>query len=105
MPLWSISRITAVAAGTPALLLAGTAAEAAGVPVSSVPSPMPAFNAGVYALAYDANTIYVGGSFTSATSGGKTFARAGLAAVNATNGTLLPWAPTTNGRVDALAVD
>ncbi len=66
---------------------------------------MPTFNGGIYAMAYDGTTMYVGGSFTSVNSAGKKWTRTGLAAINATTGALLPWAPTANGKVDAMAID
>ena len=61
-----------------------------------------AFNNRVDALALNpgTNTLYIGGHFT--TGGGRTRLR--LAAVNASNGTLLAWAPTADRDVVALAV-
>ena len=53
------------------------------------------------------NTLYLGGSFTSMISpdGSTTTSRKHLAAIDLTTGALLPWAPSTNGSVEALATD
>ena len=88
-----------------AVLSLTTGADATGVAVSSTPQKMPTFNGGVYAMAYDGSTIYVGGSFTQANYASKKWSRGGLAAINAQTGALLPWAPTANGQIKAIAVD
>jgi hypothetical protein len=53
------------------------------------------------------STLYFGGDFTSVISpdGATTVSRRHLAAVDLTTGNLLPWAPTTNGGVDAMTTD
>jgi len=53
------------------------------------------------------NTLYFGGAFTSVVSpdGLTTVVRRHLAAVDLTTGELLPWAPRTNGSVEAMATD
>lgn len=59
----------------------------------------------VSAIAVSGSTIYIGGQFTHVKdNGGTTRARAHLAAVDAATGDLLPWAPSTDQPVDALAV-
>jgi hypothetical protein len=73
--------------------------------VTDVAQATTTFNGTVWSVAYAGNTVYVGGDFTKALSGNKAIDRAGLAAVDATTGALLPWTPTSDGTVKAMAVN
>jgi hypothetical protein len=78
--------------------------------LSGAPTPTWQTNATVWALAYAEGVVYAGGDFTSvrppgAPPGTGEVPRSHIAAFDASTGDLLPFAPTTDGRVKALAVD
>jgi hypothetical protein len=90
-----------------AALLAIAAVVAAGIPAEAVSSrpraTTPAFNGSVYAIAHRGDVTYVGGEFTAASAGGRTYPRLRLAAFDSRSGALLPWAPPADATVRALA--
>ncbi|MCC3762264.1 hypothetical protein K3N28_04155 [Glycomyces sp. TRM65418] len=72
----------------------------AGAIDSHLPQASASFNATVYKVAYDGDTVYSGGEFTRAKNTDGTFARRNyLAAVNSATGALLPFAPSLDGPV------
>ncbi len=73
--------------------------------VSAIPDPYTGFDNDVTAVAYQGSTIYLGGAFSNAQRNGKLTPRSRLAAVDALTGALLPWTPSADGPVTALAVD
>jgi PKD repeat protein len=65
----------------------------------------PSANATVEALALNGNTLYFGGDFTTVGTSATGFsARSRLAAVDATTGAVLPWAPAADGLVRTMVV-
>lgn len=86
-------------------LIAVVASGPANAAVSEKPATTPSFNGPVYALATAGNVVYVGGEFTAAIVNGKQIGRTRFAAVDTSTGALLPWAPTADRTVRALAVD
>ena len=59
----------------------------------------------VNTVGYLGNTVYSGGIFANAVRNSNLTPRAGLGAMDATTGALLPWAPVVDGPVNALVVD
>src|SRR3954469_15608921 len=78
----------ALMVGVSTVLVAAGGAALAEV-VSPDPVTPPSFTGPIYAVAYRAGTVYVGGNFTSASAGGKNVARSRLAAFDAGTGALL----------------
>lgn len=79
--------------------------EALGVPVDPAPVSSPTFDGAVHTVAYSGNVIFVGGEFTHATTRGTRVRRDRLAAIDATTGTLLDWAPSVDAPVTELVAD
>ena len=97
-----VRRLAIVGASTVMVAVGGAALAEV---VAGTPTPAPSFKGAVYAIAHRGDVVYVGGDFTSALVGGKTVARARLAAYNARTGALLAWNPGADATVRALAVD
>jgi hypothetical protein len=100
-------RVLTTATAVGALAALGSVVVGAASPVQAVgasPRPAPQFGGTVFAIAYRGDVVYVGGSFTSVMSGGRSVARQRLAAFNGRTGALLNWKPGANGTVRSLAV-
>lgn len=87
-----------------ALPLVSTSVAAAAT-LSNNPLKTASVNGRVREVAYNGNTLYLVGEFTSATDNGSTVTRNHAAAIDATTGHLLPWNPNLNGVGYAIAVD
>ncbi len=108
---WGMSSVARARSGAVALLFvvmmaceivpAGASTAPA---LSETPDHTASFNGVVRAVTYHRGVAYLGGDFTAAVQDGVTVPRRHLAAVDATTGRLLPWAPRTNGSVSALRV-
>jgi outer membrane protein assembly factor BamB len=74
--------------------------------LSNSSDPVPQTNGRVNTIAVSGDTVYIGGSFTEVrTQNGLAVARSRLAAINASTGKLMDWAPQVNRPVSALAVN
>lgn len=89
------------ASAAPAVASSAVAAPGS-VVVARRPAPAPTFNGTVWTTAFAGGTIFVGGDFTAAIVGGRLVPRGRLAAIDATSGALLDWAPQADGRVRAV---
>jgi hypothetical protein len=101
---WAV-RLTALGASVAVVAGLTGVAHAATSTVSATADPYTGFDSTVNAVGYLGNTLFTAGTFTNAQRSGKLTPRTRLAAVDATNGTLLPWAPTADGPVNALVTD
>jgi hypothetical protein len=105
----AVARLGLLSTTVVAALVAGPVFAAGSVSdgletVGTTPGVSPTFDGTVDAIAVKGTTVYVGGDFSHAYAGGRTVGRQRLAAFDGRTGALLPWNPSADGLVRALAV-
>jgi len=103
----TVARMALVASLVVGLLVAVPSAAVAAVPFPDVPIDGWDTNGKVFVVKVVADTVYIGGSFTTvrAPGGGTTASRNNLAAFDLTTGDLLPFSANTNNPVRAIESD
>lgn len=95
-----LRRLAVFAVAPLAVLIAAPASAS----VADSPRPSASVNGTVLSVVESGSTIYLGGTFTSATDGSGTLTRNNAAAIDVSTGRLTAWNPNVTGEVDAVAV-